>query len=174
MLKLLQALAFIVFGLQISNVSFADSASVEGKNCQPWPEVLKNMPIGEATFELGSERTIEFSFRMANTGKRSQHGFQFTCAETIENTKIMFYFKRPIIPSFHMNNVVAPLDIAFIDQEGKIIDILLMKTYSFLELNKPLYKPTSPALYALEAKAGFFKEEGIQVGDMILFKNVNN
>ena len=149
--------------------AFSELVKSEQTNCQLWPPVLKDMPIGQASFLLDSGEKIDFNFRKANTGKRSTHGFQFTCAETIESTKIMFYFKRSIIPSFHMNNVKAPLDIAFIDKDGKITDILLMKTYSNTNQNKPLYSPSSPALFALETHAGYFAKQGIMVGDQIIF-----
>ena len=108
----------------------------------------------------------QFDFLLANTTFALSHGFQFTCSETIDKTNILFQFPRPILPAFHMNNVLAPLDIAFIDQQGTIVNIFNMQVY---QAGKPkaLYKPSSPIVYALEAKAGYFKQMGIRVGDRV-------
>ena len=138
---------------------------VAAKSCQPWPEVLKNMPLEKGKFVSNSGLVIPVSFRLANTSERLAQGFQFACAETINTTNILFDFSRPVVPSFHMNNVVAPLDIAFINELGEIINIYLMKTYRLLEIDKPTYRPSKPALYAFEARAGFFSQHKIKVGD---------
>jgi uncharacterized membrane protein (UPF0127 family) len=110
---------------------------------------------------------LPFTYRLANTQQSMWYGFQFSCAETIAKTQILFQFKSPLVPSFHMNNVIAPLDIAFIDKEGFIIDILQMKTYK-PNKERPLYKPSAPALYALEAHIGYFVEKDVKVGDQVL------
>lgn len=128
------------------------------------------MPVGQATFLPSSGKQVIVDFRLANTSERQQHGFQNICAETIINTAILFQFSSSVIPSFHMNNVVAPLDIAFIDEMGQITDVYLMKTYRLLDLKKPTYSPSKPIRYAFEARAGYFAEHGIEVGDQILIK----
>ena len=143
------------------------------KYCQPWPEIIQNMPEGNSAFILSSGINIPFQYRLADTNERTQHGFQYACAETIQKTQMLFKFSREVIPAFHMNNVVAPLDIAFIDQMGQITNIYLMKTYKLLDVNKPLYSPTKPILYALEARAGYFAELGVKVGDFVEVERKN-
>ena len=135
------------------------------KNCQVWPEILRNMPVSKGRFVTVAGVETLVMFRLANTNERLAQGFQFTCIETINSTNILFDFSRLVIPSFHMNNVVSPLDIAFIDDSGQIVNIYLMKTYRLLDLKKPTYRPSKPVLYAFEAKAGFFTKHGIKVGD---------
>lgn len=152
--------------LLADNSSLGSTANKQ-KNCQIWPEIVKNMPIGTATITLGSGQKTTFQYRLADTAVRMQHGFQRTCAQTIETTQMLFKFTHPQKPAFHMNNVVAPLDIAFIDENGKITDVLLMKTYSVIDLKKPLYSPSKTVLYALEARAGYFADLGVKVGDHV-------
>jgi len=128
------------------------------------------MPIDSADFVLSSGEKITFQYRLADTVERQQHGFQHTCAATIAKTQMLFKFLYAGKPAFHMNNVVAPLDIAFIDEMGKITDIYLMKIYSLLDVQKTLYSPTKSVLYALEARAGYFAELGIKIGDHVNIK----
>ena len=142
-------------------------------NCQILPEIVKNMPIGKATFISASNgNKHNFQYRLADTPERMQHGFQHTCGQTIATMQMLFKFAFPYKPSFHMNNVVAPLDIAFIDANGKITDIFLMKTYTIVDLKKNLYSPSQTVLYALEAHAGYFAKLGVKVGDYVDIKQL--
>lgn len=155
------------------------------KTCLQSPDFLRKMPQKTGFFlfttdsvksvnspystaqDNAKDKKIAFNYRLANTPQLRSYGFQFSCPETIANTQILFQFDSPMIPNFHMNNVEAALDIAFINSQGFIIDILAMETYKTNQ-HKPLYKPSAPALYALEARLGFFAEMEVAVGDQVL------
>lgn len=143
----------------------------EKQKCQIWPKVVKAMPIRAAQFRLSSGDTVPVEYRLADTNERQQHGFQFTCADTIASTQMLFVFKHSTLPSFHMRNVFAPLDIAFIDETGKITDIYLMMTYKVLNSFERTYSPSRPIKFALEARAGFFHDHGIKVNDHLTVIN---
>ena len=64
--------------------------------------------------------------------------------------------------SFWMRNTLIPLSIAFIDSEGRIVDIKNMKP---LDDDPPHYVSAEPAQYALEVNKGFFEERDVEVGD---------
>ena len=132
------------------------------------------MTVGQAIFLSSSGKQVAIDFRLADTSERQRHGFQNVCSETIVKTSILFQFSSPVIPSFHMNNVVAPLDIAFIDEMGQITDIHLMETYRLLDLKKPTYSPSKPVRYAFEARAGYFAEHDIKVGDQVLISSIKS
>jgi len=72
---------------------------------------------------------------------------------------MLFVFKAPQPLYFWMKNTFVPLSIAFIDREGKIVNI---------EDMAPQTETTHPsrglALYALEMKKGWFVEHGIGPG----------
>ena len=87
-------------------------------------------------------------------------GFQHICADIIEQTRILFRYQRPIQARFHMNNVYAPLDIAFFDRDGKLLEVMLMETYS--DLSRPLYGPGEQFMYALEAPKGWLRQNGLR------------
>lgn len=67
--------------------------------------------------------------------------------------------ERPL--SFWMKNTLIPLSIAFIDGNEKIIVILDM----FPDDGSMHYKSPKPARYALEVNLGWFKANGVKVGD---------
>ena len=64
--------------------------------------------------------------------------------------------------SFWMKNTLIPLSIAYIDAQGRIVDIQDMKP---LDDDPPNYVSAEPAKYALEVNQGFFDEHGVKVGD---------
>ena len=65
-----------------------------------------------------------------------------------------------------MKNTPAELNVAYINKNGKIIEIHHMEPFSEVSVCS-----SKPVLYALEVKKGWFKHNKIQVGDII---NINN
>jgi uncharacterized membrane protein (UPF0127 family) len=103
--------------------------------------------------------------KAAVSSDEHQAGFQYISAEVIEKNLILFVFPEEIVTRFHMRNVVVPLDIAFISSDGDILDIREMQPD--LGNSGPglrTYGPSQPFRYALEARAGFFREHHISAG----------
>lgn len=132
--------------------------------CQEYSPAMQEMQVKETVIELSAGKQIPLNYRLADTGVLRMAGFQEICPETIQREQILFVFERPLIPAFHMRNVKAALDIAFIDAEGMIVNIQTMQPYVLGSNIKPLYRPPSVILYALEAREGFFAEHGIEEG----------
>lgn len=87
----------------------------------------------------------------------------------LQNHGMLFVYKEPDILSFWMKNTLIPLSIAFIDENGIIIDIQDMESYAGQsDESLPVYKSKSPALYALEMSQGWFKEKKIEPGMKVL------
>lgn len=82
-----------------------------------------------------------------------------------EDQGMLFVFEFSRIQSFWMRNTFIPLDIAFIDSEGKIVDIQQMEPID----ESKNYISAAPALYVLETNAGWFERHGVKVGDMVKF-----
>lgn len=78
---------------------------------------------------------------------------------------MLFVFPAAQIQSFWMRNTFIPLDIAFISNDGIIVDIQHMKPVD----ESVSYTSSAPALYALEVNAGWFKKNGISVGATVKF-----
>ena len=113
------------------------------------------------TIRVQNDRGIEISLDVlvADDGFERASGFQHICPEVIERTLILFRFPQELSGRFHMQNVHAPLDIAFMGSNGNVESVLLMQTYTQDE--RPLYGPPGRFQYALEARAGFFQSHAI-------------
>jgi len=142
------------------------------QQCQENPSVLLSMPVAKSyVHKKQGKPEILISYRIAKTSEHQAFGFQYACPATVKENQILFLFASSFVPQFHMNNVFAPLDIAFIDETGKIVSIQQMQVYTDSGA-QALYSPNVKVKYALEARQGYFKELGIQVGDNLSSKRL--
>ncbi|MCA1716362.1 MAG: DUF192 domain-containing protein [Actinobacteria bacterium] len=81
-----------------------------------------------------------------------------------EDAGMLFVFEGEQTLSFWMRDTLIPLSIAYIDAEGRIVDIQDMQP---LDDIPPHYVSAGPAQYALEVNQGFFEERGVTVGDTV-------
>lgn len=75
---------------------------------------------------------------------------------------MLFIFSESQPRSFWMKNTQIPLSIAYINEEGIIIDILPMEP-----MDLSAVRSSAPARYALEVNRGEFAYYRIQVGDRV-------
>jgi len=107
---------------------------------------------------------ISLYVETAQTDDERQRGLMFR--ETLPPDEgMLFVFPVAQIQSFWMRNTFIPLDIAFIAEDGAIIDIQHMKPVD----ESVLYTSTGPALYALEVNAGWFAQHRIEAGTRVNF-----
>ena len=84
--------------------------------------------------------------------------------ESLEQDRgMLFIFESTDYHSFHMKNTFIPLDIAFINEEGIIESIKELDPMNPV----PVY-PDDDIRYAIEVNRGWFAENGVEVGDIIL------
>jgi uncharacterized membrane protein (UPF0127 family) len=108
----------------------------------------------------GGER-VEVHVEIADDHFERARGLMYRTA-LAENRGMLFVFPDEEERSFWMRNTLIPLSIAFMDSEGRIVDIQDMKP---LDDDPPHYVSAEPAQYALEVNKGFFEERGVKVGD---------
>ena len=135
------------------------SAPAASPECPRWRDAFASMPLRMVSIQAGS-RSIALRVKTAETTERQAAGFQCATAEEIRRHLILFDFGKEILTQFHMQNVPAPLDIAFVKDDGKIFAILKMDPSP-----TELYGPLGPFRYAIEAHAGFFASQGIRQGE---------
>jgi len=75
---------------------------------------------------------------------------------------MLFVFEQPERQSFWMKNTFIPLSIAFLDANGRILNIEDMAPQS-----EAMHWSRGPARYALEMRKGWFAERGIRAGDRV-------
>lgn len=79
-----------------------------------------------------------------------------------KNQGMLFKFPFNTRLSFWMKDTYIPLDIAFLDENGKILQIEEMIPLS----TRPIYSKSS-CKYALEVNKGWFKDNGVKEGQYI-------
>ncbi|NIR51608.1 DUF192 domain-containing protein [candidate division KSB1 bacterium] len=107
---------------------------------------------------------VPLKVEIAQDAETRTHGLMYR-EDMARDEGMLFVFSEQRILSFWMRNTFIPLDIAFINNKGIIVDIQRMEP---LDESKQ-YISTAPALYALEVNAGWFEDYGIQVGDVVAF-----
>ena len=106
-----------------------------------------------------------FSVEIAKTEAQRQKGLM-NRKELDRNKGMLFVFEKEEVHSFWMKNTLIPLDIIWIDSNGKIVFISqnAQPCHSFI---CPSVVPPNKAKYVLEINAGICQETGIKVGDEI-------
>jgi uncharacterized membrane protein (UPF0127 family) len=127
--------------------------------CSRFRAAFASMPVRMVSLQTG-QKTLGVRVRSADNGERQAAGFQCATPDEIQKNLILFDFGDEILTQFHMNNVPAPLDIAFAKADGRIFAILRMDPSP-----TKLYGPMGPFRYALEARAGFFESQAIRQGE---------
>jgi uncharacterized membrane protein (UPF0127 family) len=75
---------------------------------------------------------------------------------------MVFIFDEPGYQSMWMKNTLIPLSVAFIDGEGRILNILDMEPQTL-----DTHTSAGPALYAIETNRGWFEEKKIKPGEKV-------
>lgn len=80
-----------------------------------------------------------------------------------EDHGMLFVFPVEQQLSFWMKDTLIPLSVAFMDSNGRIVDIQDMQPQDLTNHNS-----AKPAQYALEVNQGFFRKRGVEVGDEVV------
>ena len=112
------------------------------------------------TIDSGEDE-VEVQVEIADSLDEQTRGLMHRTALT-EDRGMLFVYADEEARSFWMKNTLIPLSIAYIDSEGRIVDIQDMNP---LDDEPPHYVSAEPARYALEVNQGFFEERGVKVGD---------
>ena len=75
---------------------------------------------------------------------------------------MLFVFEAPQPLAFYMKNTYIPLSIAFVDAQGRIVNIEDMRP-----LDETTHWSRGVAQYAIEMRQGWFAAKGIGVGDVV-------
>ncbi|MYE35740.1 MAG: DUF192 domain-containing protein [Gemmatimonadales bacterium] len=106
---------------------------------------------------------IAIQVEIADDADERQRGLMFR-ESLAENQGMLFVYPEQRILGFWMRNTLIPLDIAYIDREGRIVDIQQMEPQT-----TETHDSAAPAMYALEMNQGWFEANGIRIGDLIEF-----
>lgn len=117
---------------------------------QPAPQSLATLRLNAGIYNIeaevaqtSDERTIGLMYRRA---METNHG-------------MLFVFEQPATQCFWMQNTLLPLSIAFVADDGAIVNIANMKP-----LTQDSHCSAKPVRYALEMNQGWFVKRGIKPG----------
>ena len=99
---------------------------------------------------------------VASTVSSQQLGLMYRKSMPEQNG-MLFVFEQKAGHCFWMKNTLLPLSIAFIDDEGKIVNIEEMKPQS--EEN---HCPLKPIRYALEMNSNWFEKRQLGAGKLVM------
>ncbi|MEM1548368.1 MAG: DUF192 domain-containing protein [Thermoproteota archaeon] len=120
---------------------------------------FRKMETAKIKIVNDEDKILELEVRIADEPDERAAGFQNISRSVVEKTLILFIFPEEGYVFFHMRNVEASLDIAFIKADGRIIEIMRMDP----DPNR-LYAPNESFKYAIEAPLGFFQSKKITAG----------
>ncbi len=95
------------------------------------------------------------------TEAERQQGLMFR-ESMAQNEGMIFLFGAPAGVCMWMKNTLIPLSVAFIDDDGKIVNIENMKPQSLES-----HCAKKPVRYALEMNEGWFRQKNIKPGSTI-------
>lgn len=117
-----------------------------------------------------AQRTVALRAEVAATGAERSQGLMDRKHLGTDAGMLFIYPERQAAEAgFWMHRTRIPLDIAFLDAEGRILAIRAMEPCdSSVSMNCPTYAPGVPCWAALEVNRGFFEANRITVGDRVL------
>jgi uncharacterized membrane protein (UPF0127 family) len=104
-----------------------------------------------------------FTIEIAETSWQRAQGLQYRKSMAPDHG-MLFNFRKPVSVSMWMKNTYMPLDILFISEHGKIINII----HNTEPLSLSSINAVGPAKGALELLAGTVNRLNIKAGDMVL------
>jgi uncharacterized membrane protein (UPF0127 family) len=144
----------IAMMLMLSFHGSAGAFKVDENDAQQPSSQQEKIPL---SFSNGTEISVEF----ANDPQSRALGLMYR-REMCEDCGMLFKFDSVRIASIWMKNTYIPLDLAYINAFGKIVDIKQLTPHDLTSV------PSSvPVLYALEMNQGWFESKGLSVGDTV-------
>lgn len=131
------------------------------------------IPLDTGTVFIETEAdTFQVSVEIAETPNQREIGLMER-VELPQDEGMIFlsYEERDSTEGFWMFRTRIPLDIAYLDRDGRIVAIRTMQpcTSPVAAYCDP-YPPGARFWGALEVNAGYFAERGIEVGDRVLLR----
>jgi uncharacterized protein len=132
--------------------AFAAVAAVSAQ-AQDAPQRLRSIPLQAGMHVIEAE--------LALTPEQRQIGLMHR-REMPANRGMLFVFESPQVQCFWMKNTLLPLSIAFIGDDGVVVNITDMKP-----LDETSHCSKKPVRYVLEMNQGWFAKKGIKAGSKL-------
>ena len=104
----------------------------------------------------GADLTVEIAADVGSRDRGLMHRESLP-----DNTGMLFVYKKKMYGRLWMKNTLVPLSAAFIDKDGRILQIIQMKKTN----STKIYRSKEKMKYVIEAPLGWFSKNGVMVGD---------
>jgi uncharacterized membrane protein (UPF0127 family) len=141
-------LAFFATALLLASVPIA-RPSHAAQPASGLPTMMLTINGNKITAEVASTTEQRATGLMNRFSLQPDHG-------------MLFVFERPEPLGFWMKNTYVALSIAFLDGEGRILNIEDMAPQT-----ETTHWSKGPGKYALEMRKGWFSERGVRPGDRV-------
>ena len=125
--------------------------------------VWRAMPESRVILRSDKGVTQHLVVKVAMTLAQRRAGFQHICSKWVQIWGVLFVFPTSQRFTFHMRNVRADLDIAFIAEDGQILELKKMSREEDSG-GGHRYLAAQPFRYALEVAAGRLSTLGLDEG----------
>jgi uncharacterized membrane protein (UPF0127 family) len=136
--------------LRAALAALALAGLAAGALAQEGPQSLPKIRLNAGIHNIDAQ--------LAQTPEQRQIGLMFR-ASMPANEGMLFAFDRPDQQCFWMKNTLIPLDIAFLEDSGAIVNIEQMKPQTVGQ-----HCSQKPVRYVLEMNDGWFAKRGIKPG----------
>ena len=120
---------------------------------QATPTEFRVIPLSAGIHLIRAEVALEPSERERGLMFRKQLG---------DSQGMVFLFDQPAVQCMWMRNTLIPLSVAFIDEDGRILNVEEMAAQT-----EDNHCAAKPARYALEMNKNWFAKHGVAVGTRI-------
>lgn len=163
---LIPAFALLALGCASSPKATQDTPQVKeppkhGTGPPLKPSVQRKHPLSEmkrVELKVGKKKVMAY---VADDESKTREGLMFIMDDELgADEGMIFIFPDQSIRSFWMKNTLIPLDVAFLDESGRILNVITMQPLDEQTVNRS----AGPAKYALEMKAGWFERNAVKPG----------
>jgi uncharacterized protein len=107
---------------------------------------------------------VSFAVELARTEEERRRGLMFR-EELADDAGMLLVYEEPTTVGIWMKDTLLPLDVAFFDAGGRIVEIVEL---SPCEADPcPVYRPELAYVGALEVNAGTLRRLGVAIGDRV-------
>lgn len=109
----------------------------------------------------GNGHTERLTVELATTARQREQGLMGR-QSLADDAGMLFVFPGPAGGGFWMKGTYIPLDIAYLDSGGQVLEIRHGKP-----LDESILTPAQPYLYTLEVAGGWFERKGMDIGAIV-------
>jgi uncharacterized protein len=126
----------------------------------------RGYPLGDLTVSRDGHRVAALTVEVADNRAAWDKGLMGVRSLAADQG-MAFVFPQPVTYGFWMKDTLIPLDIAFWDASGRVIDVQHMVPCTADPC--PIYYAAAPYTAAVEARSGRLTVAGVHSGDTVRF-----